>query len=133
VLEHIFEYRQLIGESARILKPGGTIVIVVPFMFPYHPSPRDFHRYSGEALEKSLSAAGFSAISIATLGSGVFSVRWVFLERLLPAFMRPLSLILNPLAQACDYLFARFAKLMGKKYEPSDYPLGYVVTALKPQ
>lgn len=133
VLEHIFEYRQLIEESARILKPGGKIVIVVPFMFPYHPSPKDFHRYSGEALEKALSLAGFMDISVTPLGSGVFSVRWVLLERLLPGFLRPLSFILSPLARLCDYLFTHFAKLIGKKYQPSDYPLGYCVTAVKPK
>lgn len=133
VLEHIFEYRQLLGESARVLKPGGMLVIVVPFMFPYHPSPKDFHRYSGEALEKALSIAGFTDISVTPLGSGVFAVRWVLLERLLPGLLRPLSLVVNPLAKIADYLFAKSAGLLGKKYQPSDYPLGYVVTAVKPR
>ncbi len=133
VLEHIFEYRQLIGESARVLKPGGSIIIVVPFLFPYHPSPSDFHRYSGEALTKALLSSGFSNISVTPLGTGVFAVRWVLLERLLPRFLQPLSLFMNPLARISDYLFAKFAGLLGKKYQPSDYPLGYLVTALKPQ
>lgn len=131
VLEHIFEYRQLIAESARVMKSGGKIVIVVPFLFPYHPSPGDFHRYSGETLEKALSKEGLTNISLTPLGTGVFSVRWILLERLLPGFLQPLSLIMNPCAGICDWLFGKCAKMLGKKYRPSDYALGYMATALK--
>ena len=131
VLEHIFEYRQLLLESARILRPQGKIVIVVPFLFPYHPSPQDFHRYTGTALERALSISGFSQISVVPLGAGVFSARAVLLERLLPGFLRSFSAFFNPLIVLCDRLFARVANLFGKKYQPTDYPLGYVVTAVK--
>ncbi len=131
VLEHIFEYRQLVSESARVLKSGGTCVIVVPFLFPVHPSPSDFHRYTAEALTRALSLSGFEKIEAVPLGTGVFAVRWVMLERLLPGFLRPLSILANPLAGFCDALFTTFANALGKKYQPSDYPLGYVVTARK--
>src|SRR3989344_6165360 len=32
ILEHIFNYRELLAESARVLKHGGQSVIVVPFL-----------------------------------------------------------------------------------------------------
>ena len=126
VLEHIFEYRQLLTESARVMKPGGTIVIVVPFLFPYHPSPSDFHRYTAAALERALSASGFSDIAITPLGSGVGAAQFVMMERLLPVFS-----FLGPLATLFDYIFTGLARFLGKKYKPADYALGYVVTARK--
>lgn len=126
VLEHIFEYRQLISESARVLKPGGMAVVVVPFLFPYHPSPNDYHRYTREALERMLIKAGFRDISVHALGTGVFAARFALIERLFP----PLSL-LSFLSGWCDAVFGVLAKLLGKKYRSSDYPLGYLAIASK--
>lgn len=132
VLEHIFEYRQLLGEVARILRLGGTVIIVVPFLFPYHASPDDFHRYTASALTRALSSAGFESIRVTALGSGVCAARWVLIERLLPRFLNPLSFIINPLTAMGDWLLVGLARLLGKKYLPSDYPLGYTVTARLP-
>lgn len=132
VLEHVFEYRQLLGETVRVLRPGGTIIIVVPFLFPYHASPNDFHRYTATALSRALSSAGFEGITIATLGSGVCAARWVLIERLLPRILSPLSLIANPLTAAGDWLVAVLARLLGKKYLASDYALGYTAMARLP-
>ncbi len=132
VLEHIFEYRQLLGEGARILAPGGKVIIIVPYMFPYHPSPGDFHRYSKDALERALTLAGFDDIDIRALGTGVFATRLLFIERLLPGSIQSvLGLVLHPLARIFDTFFSGTARLLKKKYDPADYALGYFVTASK--
>lgn len=132
VLEHIFEYRQFLGEVVRILRPGGTVIIVVPFLFPYHASPDDFHRYTASALSRALTAAGFVNIQCVALGSGVCAVRWALIERLLPQPLRALSIIINPLVTVSDWCMVQFARLLGKQYVPFDYPLGYTVTAYVP-
>jgi SAM-dependent methyltransferase len=129
VLEHIFEYRQLLGEAARILRPHGHILIVVPFLFPYHASPQDYHRYTASALTRALSGAGFSDITVVALGSGVCAARWLFIERLLPAPLRPLSLIAVPLTALGDRLLFALARALGKKYDPADYAIGFKATA----
>lgn len=126
VLEHIFEYRQLVSESARVLKPGGTVVIVVPFLFPVHPSPKDYHRYTGDAVETMLARSGFGEVSMKTLGTGVCAARFAMVERLLPFLS-----VLAPLVHFLDSIFSAIAKALGKKYRPSDYALGYVATARK--
>lgn len=131
VLEHIFEYRQLVAECARVLRPGSPVIIAVPFLFPYHPSPNDFHRYTSTALERTLTAAGFVDIRITPLGSGVCMVRWALLERLIPGPLRAISLVATPIASLCDRVLAGLARACGKKYAPSDYPLGFVVEARK--
>lgn len=131
VLEHIFEYRQLLRETRRVLKPGGRAVIVVPFLFPVHGSPHDYHRYTSSALQRALEVEGFSDIYIAPLGTGVCAVRWVLIERLLPSPLRFLSFIANPLTVLGDAAVRVLARTMRKKYDPSDYPLGYMALATK--
>ena len=52
VLEHIYNYQNVIAETHRILKPGGIFVGSVPFLINYHADPNDYWRYTWQALEK---------------------------------------------------------------------------------
>ncbi len=126
VLEHIFEYRLLLKECARILKSGGIIIIATPFLLPYHPSPGDFHRYTSDALERALSLSGFSEVSVLPLGSGVCAARWGLIERLLPGAIQKLAGFVMPFISFSDAVIARLARTLGKKYQPSDYALAYI-------
>ncbi len=132
VLEHIFNYKELLQESVRVLKPGGTIVIIVPFLFPVHPSPHDFRRFTAETLQKELELIGVKDIKIKALGTGVFGARYLMLDRLLPApirFLRYYSV--RYVAVIGDVVLVKLAKMLRKKYEPTDYAVGYCVTAIK--
>lgn len=132
VLEHIFEYRQLLSEAVRIVRPGGSVIIIVPFLFPIHPDPHDFWRFSRETLEKECERAGLSITTATPLGSGVFGARHLFINRLLPTPVRLLShYTFRYLALLLDALFVMVARALGKKYEPTDYALGYAVVAQK--
>lgn len=132
VLEHIFEYRTLLLEAVRVLKPGGTIVIVVPFLFPVHPSPEDFHRFTASALRRELGGAGLQDVSVQSLGGGVFESRYLLLDRLMP---RPLRLVRfyasRYVARALDAIMRRLAHVMKKKYLQEDYSLGYCAVGSK--
>jgi SAM-dependent methyltransferase len=50
VIEHVYEYRALMKVAAGLLKPGGRILITVPFLLKLHQEPVDFHRYTRYAL-----------------------------------------------------------------------------------
>jgi SAM-dependent methyltransferase len=50
VLEHVRNPQEVIAEMIRVTKPGGSIYISVPFIYPYHPSPDDFSRWSIEGV-----------------------------------------------------------------------------------
>jgi SAM-dependent methyltransferase len=46
VLEHVPEPQQVVEEMYRVLKPGGGVVMYVPFLYPYHASPDDYYRFT---------------------------------------------------------------------------------------
>lgn len=132
VLEHIFEYRPLLREAVRVLKSGGSIIIIVPFLFPVHPSPQDYRRFSASALYKELEILGLQDISVRALGTGVFAARYVLLDRLLP---RPLRLLhfytCRYAVYGLDALMGVLARAGGKRYDRDEYALGYCATAKK--
>jgi SAM-dependent methyltransferase len=56
VLEHLGDARTGFGEIARVVKPGGTVYVEVPFLFPLHPDPLDRHRWTLDGLRHELRA-----------------------------------------------------------------------------
>ena len=50
VLEHIFNPDEFLDEIKRVLKPGGKILLTVPFVWDEHEQPCDYARYSSYGL-----------------------------------------------------------------------------------
>lgn len=53
-LEHLFDFDAVFREQLRVLKLGGRLLIVVPFLYYYHAAPDDFFRFTSSALDKLL-------------------------------------------------------------------------------
>jgi SAM-dependent methyltransferase len=66
VLEHVKSPQLVLNEIYRVLKPGGKVFSVVPFMQPFHASPNDFQRYTLPGIE-------FLHIDFEKVDSGVYS------------------------------------------------------------
>lgn len=62
VLEHVFDINKAVQEINRVLKKGGTCVIITAFLYPIHDPPNDFYRITRFAYEKMLS--NFSKVQI---------------------------------------------------------------------
>jgi len=60
VLEHVFEPDRFLAEVHRVLKPGGKLLIAVPFVWDEHEQPYDYGRYSTFGLRHLLNCNGFS-------------------------------------------------------------------------
>ncbi len=126
VLEHIYNYKWHLSELTRILKPGGKLVLFVPFLYMYHPNHEigilDCHRYTRDALERMCTEAGLSpevkevsrGVCIATLNMCLLSM---------PKFLRPLFFV--P-AYVIDGILIKYRPLY-----PRQFPLGYTVVAIK--
>jgi SAM-dependent methyltransferase len=66
VFEHVREPQAVLKEVYRVLKPGGRVFSVIPFMQPFHASPHDYQRYTLPGIE-------FLHRDFQKIESGVFS------------------------------------------------------------
>lgn len=46
LFEHLEQPERSVAEAHRVLKPGGTLFVVTPFMLGFHSSPGDFYRWT---------------------------------------------------------------------------------------
>lgn len=108
VLEHVYDSHALLDALSQLLKPGGVLLVAVPFMVKIHQAPVDFARYTHYALERLGQDHGLAVESLEGyydpvffLGEGLGNLRWAvlpgikgrkrFLARLLLAGMQTLA------------------------------------------
>jgi SAM-dependent methyltransferase len=68
VLEHIPTPQALLHEIARVLTPGGKLILNVPFLYWLHETPHDYHRYTEYALRRMAEEARLQVIVLETIG-----------------------------------------------------------------
>ncbi|MGN0862092.1 MAG: class I SAM-dependent methyltransferase, partial [Stenotrophomonas koreensis] len=64
VLEHVPQPTLVMAEISRVLAPGGTAWISMPFLYPVHDAPFDFQRHTIFGLKRDAAAAGLEVISV---------------------------------------------------------------------
>jgi SAM-dependent methyltransferase len=75
VLEHIFVPDVFLREIHRVLRPGGVLLMSVPFVWDEHEQPLDYARYSSFGLRSMLERNGFA---IQEFRKSVNDIRVVF-------------------------------------------------------
>lgn len=68
VLEHLFRPQALLAEVARVLRPGGVLLLNVPFMYGLHEAPNDYFRYTPYALDRMARSAGLVPVTLDAVG-----------------------------------------------------------------
>lgn len=71
VLEHVDNAEYAVGEMARVLRPGGRLLITVPFLYPEHEAPYDFWRTTHHGLRSVLERHGLVVDDLAAQGGPV--------------------------------------------------------------
>lgn len=59
VLEHLPRPDDCMAEIRRVLRPGGTLLLQVPFLYPLHDAPYDFYRWTIYGLRSEAAKYGF--------------------------------------------------------------------------
>jgi SAM-dependent methyltransferase len=140
VLEHVADPISVIKEFARILKPGGKLILTAPLGSGLHQEP--FHFYGGYTefwYEKFLSEAGYGEIIVEANGGslqacGQESMRFIQLSRpfkmKMPLWVEllwlPVWLILTPLMLL---LVPYMSYLLNNYDKNNNFTIGYHVTA----
>jgi SAM-dependent methyltransferase len=69
VLEHIPDPAAFLARTHRCLRPGGRLVLTVPFAARWHFIPLDYWRYTPSSLHRLLTAAGFNDVCVRARGN----------------------------------------------------------------
>lgn|GEM_PF-2493427 len=64
VLEHLAQPEPVMVEIGRVLKPGGRVYVTVPFAYPEHQVPYDFHRYTSFGIRRLAEVAGLDPVEV---------------------------------------------------------------------
>ncbi len=126
-LEHVPEPRAVLGELARVLNPGGRLLIIVPHEWEVHQEPHDYYRYTRHGMRYLLERAGYRTIQIQPMG-GYFRL---LSRRLLSGlqFFPPLLVPFVALLLAPPALLLPLLDFLDRE---KTFTLGYICTAQKP-
>lgn len=62
VLEHLSYPERALAEIARIMRPGGSLILTVPFLWGTHEAPHDYFRFTEFGLARALDDAGLELV-----------------------------------------------------------------------
>jgi SAM-dependent methyltransferase len=114
VLEHVVDAQTFCGEIGRVLVPGGTLLLSVPFLYPIHDVD-DYRRLSPAGMAQFFPGWQLEEVKrLGGLGSTMVLLWNTWIEntlcrtsarRALKGLLFPIRLLLNPLLNAGALLF----------------------------
>ena len=125
VLEHLPRPELALAEARRVLRPGGRLLITIPFAYPLHDLPHDYQRFTEPGLRHRLAAAGLDVTRLEEAGSGAEAAALLgclvlaqgALEALgarrWRALLLPLVVALIPILNLSGWLLARLLPAAG--------------------
>ena len=126
VLEHIRKPERLVSQIHALLRPGGSVILGVPFFYWIHEEPYDFFRYTKFALSAMVEDAGFEVCYLEETGGAP-----EILADLAGKLMSPVPIVQKGFVR-CARMMRRtsLAKRLTARTRVR-FPLGYLLVARK--
>jgi SAM-dependent methyltransferase len=130
VLEHIRKPEALLAEVARVLAPGGRLLLNVPFFYWLHEQPHDYFRYTEHALRVFVKQSGLELVLLDGLGGAPEVLADVVSKHLsqAPGFGKPLARALQRGVWSLAKVPAITRALAASSQR---FPMAYFLVALK--
>jgi SAM-dependent methyltransferase len=127
VLEHIRKPEKLLAQVHGLLRPGGAVIIGVPFFYWIHEDPYDYYRYTRFALTSMAQESGFDVCYLEETGGAP-----EILADLTGKLMAPIPILQRGFVRYARAL--RATRLVRKLTQRTKhkFPLGYLMVARKP-
>ena len=115
VLEHVFNPNEFLGEIMWVLKPGGKLLLTVPFVWDEHEQPYDYARYSSFGLRALLEKQGLKIVHYKRFGTDasiLFQLANAYLFKVTQGSSRPSKLLFTASVMAIVNVMGLLARRM---------------------
>lgn len=130
VLEHIPEPLNLMNEISRLLRPGGKLILGVPFLYCLHEVPHDYYRYTEFALQHLCQLSGLHIFELERYG-GLPEVIFDLISKGLNFLPRPIAVTLRPLHTVASLICRTSPVRKLSERSKLSFPSGYVLIVEK--
>jgi SAM-dependent methyltransferase len=115
VLEHVFNPETFLNEISRVLKPGGKLLLTIPFVWDEHEQPFDYARYSTFGLKHLLEKQRFEVINQVKINPNIatiFQLLNAYFYKISLHWPRPLRLLFTISVMALTNTLGLLGKLV---------------------
>ncbi len=133
VAEHVPEPGRLFAECARVLRPGGNLILTTPQTEEMHEQPHDYFRYTRYGLQYLAETHGLQVIALQPFGGAAQTFALLAARELPKAYkIAPLHAIANVLVAVINVGGVVLDRLWLATGDRRTITVGYMLVARKP-